>query len=316
MSEEKNQTSTAVIKAENLVKKFGYWRTITPVDGVSLQINAGEIVALLGGNGAGKSTTFDMLSGLTTPTEGKISMYDTERNVWRDITHEPLYKRAKHGICYLPQKPSVFTGLTTRQNLLGIMEIMDRKDLKKSMEAYDSRITNRDDFCDDLLERFELSKRRDEKVSKLSGGEKRRLEIARSFIRKPRLILMDEPYAAVDIAGIEICGKMFQQVRDRGVSILIIDHRIDEVLKLCDRAIYLEDGKIRVEGQSWEIVQVEKIQEKLLKEQTERMRDMFPRPEGAVPTLKIYPAAETSEDSEKTEEPSVQTQSSSVRLET
>ncbi|MDO4628932.1 MAG: ATP-binding cassette domain-containing protein [Planctomycetia bacterium] len=273
------KTQVPVIRAENLVKRFGFFRPITPVDGVSLQINSGEIVALLGGNGAGKSTTFDMLSGLTRPSGGNIYQYDVEKGGWFTITNDPLYKRAKHGICYLPQKPSVFASLTTRQNLLGIMEIMENRDLQKSMSAYDETLKTREDFCDALLHRFDLYKRRDEKVSKLSGGEKRRLEIARSFIRKPRLILMDEPYAAVDIAGIELCGEMFRRVRDMGVSILIIDHRVDEILKLCDRAIFLDSGKIYAEGKPWEIVRITKIQDKLLRDQTPRLLDMFPIPE-------------------------------------
>ena len=121
-----------ILKAENLVKRFGFWHQTTSVDGFTAQINSGEIVGLLGSNGAGKSTPFDMLSGLTKPTSGKISQYDSETGSWRDITNDPLYKRAQHGICYLPQKPSVFENLTTRQNLLGIMEIMSDRDLRTS----------------------------------------------------------------------------------------------------------------------------------------------------------------------------------------
>ncbi|MBQ2820662.1 MAG: ATP-binding cassette domain-containing protein [Thermoguttaceae bacterium] len=268
-----------VICAENLVKTFGIFHKVNSVNGISFQINSGEIVGLLGGNGAGKSTTFDMLSGLTRPTGGKISLFDSQTQAWIPITNVPLYRRALHGICYLPQKPSVFAGLTTRQNLLGIMEIMSSRDLKKSMEAYDPSLQTREDFCDSLLTLFDLYKRRDEKVSKLSGGEKRRLEIARSFIRKPRLILMDEPFAAVDIPGIDICGQMFRKVRDMGVSILIVDHRVDEILKLCDRAIYLENGIIHAEGKPWEIVRVPAVQRNLLLALTESLLKMFPEPE-------------------------------------
>ena len=267
-----------ILKAENLVKRFGFWHQTTSVDGFTAQINSGEIVGLLGSNGAGKSTTFDMLSGLTKPTSGKISQYQPETDSWRDITNEPLYKRAQHGICYLPQKPSVFASLTTRQNLLGIMEIMNVRDLRNSMNAYDASLKNREDFCDALLNRFDLYKRRDEKVSKLSGGEKRRLEIARSFIRKPKLILMDEPYAAVDLAGIELCGQMFRRVREMGVSILIVDHRIDEVLKLSDRVIFLNQGKIYAIGTPYEIVRIPLVQEKLLRADTARLLEMFSQP--------------------------------------
>ncbi|MDO4859020.1 MAG: ATP-binding cassette domain-containing protein [Thermoguttaceae bacterium] len=270
--------SIPILKAENLVKRFGVWKQIVSVDGFTAQINSGEIVALLGGNGAGKSTTFDMISGLTKPTSGTISLYQPETDSWRVITNDPLYKRAQHGICYLPQKPSVFESLTTRQNLLGIMEIMKDSDLRKSMNAYDSSLTNRGDFCDALLHRFDLYKRRDEKVCRLSGGEKRRLEIARSFIRKPKLILLDEPYAAVDLPGIELCGKMFRRVREMGVSLLIVDHRIDEVLKLSDRVIFLHEGKIYAIGTAYQIVRIPLVQEKLLRADTARLLDMFSSP--------------------------------------
>ncbi len=267
-----------VIRAENLVKTFGMFHKVNSVNGISFQINSGEIVGLLGGNGAGKSTTFDMLSGLTRPTGGKILLFDPQVQSWIPVTNVPLYQRALHGVCYLPQKPSVFAGLTTRQNILGIMEIMSSKDLRKSIDAYDPELRTREDFCDSLLTLFDLYKRRDEKVSKLSGGEKRRLEIARSFIRKPRLILMDEPFAAVDIPGIDICGQMFRKVRDMGISILIVDHRVDEILKLCDRAIYLENGVIHAEGEPWEIVRVPAVQRNLLLTLTESLLKMFPEP--------------------------------------
>lgn len=277
---ERVKRQTPVIRVENLVKTFGVFHKVNSVNGISFQINSGEIVGLLGGNGAGKSTTFDMLSGLTRPTGGKISLFDPQTQSWLPVTNVPLYRRALHGVCYLPQKPSVFAGLTTRQNLLGIMEIMSSRDLRKSMEAYDPSLQTREDFCDSLLTLFDLSKRRDEKVSKLSGGEKRRLEIARSFIRKPRLILMDEPFAAVDIPGIDICGQMFRKVRDMGVSILIVDHRVDEILKLCDRAIYLENGIIHAEGKPWEIVRVPAVQRNLLLALTDSLLKMFPEPDG------------------------------------
>lgn len=260
-----------VIRAENLVKRFGFFRPITPVDGVSLQINSGEIVSLLGTNGAGKSTTFDMLSGLTTPTGGTISLYDEKKGGWINITKMPLYQRAKHGICYLPQKPSVFASLTARQNLLGIMEIMSPRVWQEGMKSlihssgslksprWKSAMETREEFCDALLEEFGLYERRNEKVTKLSGGEKRRLEIARCFIQKPRLILMDEPFAAVDVNGIKMCAAIFPLVRDVGVSILIIDHRQDEILTFSNRAIVLNKGHIIREGPSKEIQNDSKI---------------------------------------------------------
>lgn len=279
-----NTIQYPILKAENLFKRFGFWSQIKSVNGFTAQINSGEIVALLGGNGAGKSTTFDMLSGLTKPTSGTISQYQPETDSWQEITNEPLYKRAQHGICYLPQKPSIFASLTTRQNLLGIMEIMKDCDLRSSMNAYDASLTNRDDFCDALLHRFDLYKRRDEKAGKLSGGEKRRLEIARSFIRKPQLILLDEPYAALDNAGVELCAQMFRRVRDMGVSILIVDHRTIEVLKLCSRVIFLEKGVIYAVGTPSEIVRIPLVQKRVLCEDTDRALELFARPGSSVET--------------------------------
>lgn len=271
-----------ILRADNLVKSFGVWNPITPVKGFTVQINEREIVGLLGGNGAGKSTTFDMISGFSRPTSGKISRYDPEKKAWYNITNEPLYKRAQHGICYLPQNPSVFVGLTTRQNLLGIMEIMSQKDLKASMNAYDPSLKTREEFCDALLTRFDLYKRRDERVGVLSGGEKHRLAIARSFLRKPRLILLDEPFSAVDNAGVELCSQMFRWFRDSGVSIFIVDHDIEEVLKLCDRIVFLDHGKIHRIGTPYDIVHDVFIQKTFLLKKTQKLLELFSSPDGYV----------------------------------
>lgn len=253
-------TSAPIIRAEHLVKSFGFFRRITPVIDVSLEVQSQEIVGLLGSNGAGKSTTFDMLSGLTHPTAGSIFQYEEEGKNWRNITKDPLYKRAQHGICYLSQKPSVFASLTARENLLGIMEIMDARDLKKSMLARNPDLKTREDFCEDLLHEFELYERRDSKAKHLSGGEQRRLEIARSFIRRPRLILMDEPYNALDAEMIDRCGKLFRALRNGGVSFLIIDHRIDQILKICDRVIFLNKGCVDFNGDPFEFTKLPEAQ--------------------------------------------------------
>lgn len=281
-----------ILKAENLVKRFGFWHKTNSVDGFTVQINSGEIVGLLGGNGAGKSTTFDMLSGLTRPTSGTISQYQPETDSWQDITNEPLYKRAQHGICYLPQKHSVFASLTTRQNLLGIMEIMNDRELRTSMAAYDASLTSREEFCDALLNRFDLYKRRDEKVGRLSGGEKRRLEIARSFIRKPQLILLDEPYAALDNAGVELCAQMFRRISDLGVSILMVDHRTIDVLKLCSRVIFLNEGTVYAVGEPYKIVRIPLVQETILSEDTARALELFPKPGAAEQSSRSVPIPE------------------------
>ncbi len=246
-----------IIRAEHLVKNFGFFRKITPVIDVSMDVYSQEIVGLLGGNGAGKSTTFDMLSGLTRPSSGSIMQYDEKEEKWRNITTEPLYKRAQNGICYLSQKPSVFATLTARENLLGIMEIMNPRDLKKSMQARNPDLKTREEFCDDLLNEFELYERRDSKAKHLSGGEQRRLEIARSFIRRPRLILMDEPYNALDAEMIARCGKLFLELRRSGVSFLIIDHRIDQILKIADRVIFLFKGRVVFNGDPFEFTKLQ-----------------------------------------------------------
>ncbi|MDO4574377.1 MAG: ATP-binding cassette domain-containing protein [Planctomycetia bacterium] len=268
--------ATPVIAAENLYKKFNFFRPIWPVNGVSLHVNAGEIVALLGSNGAGKSTTFEMLSGLTHPTKGSILLFDEQENAWIDITREPLYKRAQLGICYLPQKPSIFAGLSARENLLGIMEIMDSRVLSESMQATDPALSSREDYCDMLLGKFSLYEHRDKPAMILSGGEQRRLEIARSFITKPKLILMDEPYAAVDLSGVQLCSSLFREVRNEGVSILIIDHRIEDILKIADRVYFLHKGQVEMEGVPRDIVRNPLVQETLLADQVDRLLQIFP----------------------------------------
>ncbi|MDO4571149.1 MAG: ATP-binding cassette domain-containing protein [Planctomycetia bacterium] len=271
-------TSTQpVLKVDNIVKRCNFFRPITLVKGISFQINAGEIVAFLGSNGAGKSTTFDMLSGLTFPTQGRIFRYDEETQDWSDISRLPLYKRSQLGICYLPQKPSIFSKLTTRENLLGIMEIMNQSALQKGMREFNPGLKTREEFCTALLQRFQLYEHCDKEAHLLSGGEKRRLEIVRLFIRKPKLILMDEPYAAVDLPGIQLCTELFSDVRRDGVSILIVDHRVKEVLKIASRVIFLHQGEIHFSGTPAEFVKIPLVQRELLKEDTAELVRMFER---------------------------------------
>lgn len=269
------EESRRLIYAEALVKRFGFFNPITPVNGVALNINRGEIVALLGSNGAGKSTTFDMLSGLTQPSAGTISLWDDTQKKWVDITRDPLYKRAQKGICYLPQKPSIFANLSAKDNLLGIMEMMKPDQLRRLAGA-----NSREALCMSLLTKFNLQTHANKLARTLSGGEQRRLEIARAFIQRPKLILMDEPFAAVDLAGIRDCSNLFMDVcKKDGVSILIIDHRIEAVLSIADRGYFMSKGKVVFEGKPYEIVRNAQIQQELLADRVHSMLEMFPTPE-------------------------------------
>ena len=269
------EESRRLIYAEALVKRFGFFNPITPVNGVSMNINRGEIVALLGSNGAGKSTTFDMLSGLTQPSAGTISLWDDSQKKWVDITRDPLYKRAQKGICYLPQKPSIFANLSAKDNLLGIMEMMKPEQLRRLAGA-----NSREALCMSLLTKFNLQTHANKLAKTLSGGEQRRLEIARAFIQRPKLILMDEPFAAVDLAGIRDCSDLFKDVcKKDGVSILIIDHRIEAVLSIADRGYFMSKGKVVFEGKPYEIVRNAQIQQELLADRVHSMLEMFPMPE-------------------------------------
>ncbi len=239
-------------------------RRVEPVKGVSLYVKHGEIVALLGSNGAGKSTTFDMLSGLTRPNKGIIRVCD-EAGQWQDITQFPLYRRAQMGICYLPQEPSVFAHLSVEDNLLGIMEMLGFSSEKRYQK------------CRELLEKFELGKLATSRACDLSGGEKRRLEIARCFISTPQLILMDEPFAKIDQKAIQDYTELFRSVcRDMGASILIIDHNLEAVLDISSRIYFMENGMVTGHGAPGTIVRHPGVQEKLLGKETGMFLEKYP----------------------------------------
>ena len=301
-----------ILKIENLVKRFGGFgkKKTTVIDDLSFEINEGEIVALLGGNGAGKSTTFDMLAGIAPPSDGRIlfrkspSSLNTDRvgddldrsrsdagsgnastasevrEKWIPIMKMPLHQRAQNGIIYLPQKTSIFGGLTVRQNLLGIMEVIDSKDLINGMRIFDVKSGSREEFCDKMLEEFHLTPVMNTKAGRVSGGERRRLEIVRSFIRNPRLILMDEPYAALDVPGIKLCSEFFCKMKTAGVSILLVDHKLDEVLKIADWVVYLtKDEKGCIQGPPWAIVRHPKAESALFSGIAREFQKEFPIPE-------------------------------------
>ena len=196
------------------------------VKNVSLKISAGEVVGLLGPNGAGKTTTFYMLVGLTRPERGSV-IFNSE-----EITQLPMYRRAKKGISYLPQEPSVFRKLSVEDNLYAIAETLD---LSPGME---------DQLVSDLLEEFGIAGLRGNAAYTLSGGERRRLEIARSLVTSPAFILLDEPFAGIDPLAVVDIQRIIHQLRSRNIGVLVTDHNVRETLKITDRAYIIKEGAI------------------------------------------------------------------------
>jgi len=206
------------------------------VRSISLQIQKGEAVGLLGPNGAGKTTCFYMISGLIRPDYGKIILDG------QNITSSPIYKRAKLGIGYLPQEVSIFRGMTVEQNIRAIL----------SLSIKDKR--QREIFLDELLAEFSLSHLRRTSSLTLSGGERRKVEIARALASQPSFILLDEPLAGIDPIAIEEIRELVKHIKDRGVGVLITDHNVKETLDLVDRAYIIHEGKVLMSGSPEEIV--------------------------------------------------------------
>ena len=221
------------LKAQNLYKKY---KQRMVVNGVSININQGEIVGLLGPNGAGKTTTFYMTVGLIVPYSGSVYLEDEEITKWA------MYQRARSGIGYLPQEPSIFRGLTVEDNLKAIAQNTDmsKEDQAKKTEA--------------LLEDFGLTRLRAQMSSTLSGGEKRRLEIARSLINDPKFLLLDEPFVGIDPITVADIQQIIKSLKSRGLGILITDHNVRETLEIIDRAYIISEGKILTEGGEREIL--------------------------------------------------------------
>ncbi|WP_415945364.1 LPS export ABC transporter ATP-binding protein [Selenomonas montiformis] len=217
------------IEAKNLVKKF---RERSAVDRVSLRVSKGEIVGLLGPNGAGKTTTFYMIVGLEQPTSGEVFLSDI------NITGQPMYRRAALGISYLTQEASIFRKLTVRENIMAILETTS---LSKAEQK---------DKYEELIEEFHIGHVRDRKGTELSGGERRRVEIARCLALEPQFILLDEPFAGVDPLAVADIQEIIQYLRQRGMGILITDHNVRETLQIVDRAYILSEGRILLEGDS------------------------------------------------------------------
>jgi lipopolysaccharide export system ATP-binding protein len=227
-----------ILRTENLVKKYNN-RLVN--DQVSYYVEQGEIVGLLGPNGAGKTTSFYMAVGLVRPNEGRIYLDDV------DITNLPMYKRARLGVGYLAQEASVFRSLTVEENILAVLEMtkLSKKEQKEKTEA--------------LLEEFSLTHVRKNKGGVLSGGERRRTEIARALAVDPKFILLDEPFAGVDPIAVEEIQSIVAKLKLRNIGILITDHNVDETLAITDRAYLLFEGKILKEGTPQELADDEYV---------------------------------------------------------
>jgi len=214
---------SASLRSEDLVKTYSGRRV---VDGVSVSVESGEIVGLLGPNGAGKTTTFYLVVGLATPDSGTVWLSGD------DITGEPMYRRARRGVSYLPQEPSVFRKMTAEENLLAILETLDL--------SHGERLER----CDELIEEFGLAKVRRSRAYSLSGGERRRLEIARSLVLSPAFVLLDEPFAGIDPIAVLDIQRIIRKLAAARIGILITDHNVRETLKIVDRAYIINNGRI------------------------------------------------------------------------
>jgi len=231
-------TVSLVIKTNNLVKTY---RNRTVVSNVSIEVNQGEIVGLLGPNGAGKTTTFYMVVGLIQPDEGQVFLSTEE------ITKLPMYKRAQMGIGYLPQEASVFRKLSVEDNIMAVLEMtkMNKQERKDKLES--------------LLDEFNLQKVRKNNGDSLSGGERRRTEIARALAVDPKFILLDEPFAGVDPIAVEDIQSNVARLKYKNIGILITDHNVNETLSICDRAYLLIDGKIFKHGTAEQLAEDEQV---------------------------------------------------------
>ncbi len=221
-----------ILRAEGIVKRFG---SRTVVDNVTVEVAEGEIVGLLGPNGAGKTTTFYCIVGLIKPDGGRITVGE------EDITEEPTYVRARKGLSYLPQEPSVFRKLSVEDNLRAILEMYSL-----SEREIEDRITN-------LLERFGIERLRKNRANTLSGGERRRVEIARALAIEPKFLLLDEPFAGIDPIAVFEIQELIKELKDMGIGILITDHNVRETLRIIDRAYIISHGKVIASGTPDEI---------------------------------------------------------------
>lgn len=228
-----------ILRAAGLSKSYSQ-RNV--VDGVSIDVSPGEIVGLLGPNGAGKTTTFYMVVGLVKPDHGSIFLGDEE------ITSEPMFLRARRGLAYLPQEPSVFRKLTVRQNILAVLELLP--EFKHDRARQQAR-------ADELIEELNLAKVVESRAMALSGGERRRVEIARALACSPKFMLLDEPFAGIDPIVVGDLQQLVLELQQKGIGILITDHNVRETLGICNRSYILTDGKVIEAGTTEEIARSE-----------------------------------------------------------
>ena len=226
----------------DLVKKY---KSRTVVNHVSIEVNQGEIVGLLGPNGAGKTTTFYMIVGLVKPNDGKI--FVEEDGITTEISQLPVYKRAQMGLGYLPQEASVFRGMTVEENLKAVLEMTNY-----SKEYQRERVEN-------LIEEFRLQKVRKNKGIQLSGGERRRTEIARAVAINPKFILLDEPFAGVDPIAVEDIQSIVATLKDKNIGVIITDHNVHETLSITDRTYLLFEGKVLKAGSAQDLAEDEEV---------------------------------------------------------
>lgn len=225
---------SSVLRAEGLVRRFGRRRVVDEVD---IEVRQGEIVGLLGPNGAGKTTTFYMIVGLLEANAGRVTLDG------QDLTKIPMYRRARAGIGYLSQEPSIFRRLTVEQNILAILETLKltRKEQRRRL--------------DELLDELSIGHLRKHKAYSLSGGERRRLEITRALVTQPKFMLLDEPFAGVDPIAVDDIQRIIAGLRDRGLGVLITDHNVRETLSITDRAYLMFKGRIHIEGPASRLVE-------------------------------------------------------------
>ena len=236
----------SILKSDNLKKEYD---SKTVIHDISLQVNSGEIVGLLGPNGAGKTTTFYMIVGLIKADNGKIIIDD------EDITHEPIHNRFKYGISYLPQEPSIFRDLSAKDNILSILEINNKINSNQNEKTLEY-----------LIEKFDLKKFLNTKGVLLSGGERRRVEIARAIALKPKFLLLDEPFAGIDPLSVIDIQEIISELAHEDIGILITDHNVRETLKICDRSYVINSGKVLASGKAKELVKNEIVKKVYLGE--------------------------------------------------
>jgi lipopolysaccharide export system ATP-binding protein len=228
------------LEGKNLIKSF---KRRTVVNKISIKVNQEEIIGLLGPNGAGKTTTFLMILGIYKPDSGNIFLNN------RDITKQPVYMRAREGVSFLPQEPSIFKGLTVKENITAILDMHpDKKSVK----------------IDDVLEEMGLIELKDRKAVFLSGGERRRLEIARSLILSPDFLLLDEPFAGIDPIQIKEIQNLIKTFKKKGLGIIITDHNVREILKITDRSYIINKGEVIFQGDSKKLISNERVKNEYL----------------------------------------------------